>query len=321
MAHVTFIHGIANKPSAGALADLWRRGLAVGGGLDLWAAGVTSHMVHWADVLYDRPLDEETAAESLEALEAAGVEPVDLSWRQRASPAELAWTAELETKLQSSLAAQEVATAALPPRPAPAALSASLGRTETSERILLPWFAKERLIETLVRDLHHYLWNVEHQPRSRPAHRVQDEIRRRTAETLAHGAREPGPHVVLSHGMGTVIAYDCLKRTDGPPVDALITLGSPLGLHEVQSRLQPGWTRHDGFPVERVKMTWLNFFDRLDPVAGFAPNFANIFKREGRPVVRDIEEPSYGAWRHDISKYLGSRRLRADLRALLGLAD
>ena len=45
MAHVTFIHGIGNKPPAGLLHDLWLHGLATGGGPDLPAAGITSAMV------------------------------------------------------------------------------------------------------------------------------------------------------------------------------------------------------------------------------------------------------------------------------------
>jgi pimeloyl-ACP methyl ester carboxylesterase len=56
------------------------------------------------------------------------------------------------------------------------------------------------------------------------------------------------PHIVVSHSLGTVIAYDCLKRIpECPAVDGLITLGCPLGLDEIQDKLQPGWTRADGF--------------------------------------------------------------------------
>ena len=42
--------------------------------------------------------------------------------------------------------------------------------------------------------------------------KVQDEIRQRTIAILQEGAAKKGPHVVVSHSMGTVIAYDCLKR-------------------------------------------------------------------------------------------------------------
>jgi predicted alpha/beta hydrolase family esterase len=88
---------------------------------------------------------------------------------------------------------------------------------------------------------------------------------------LGEGAARPGPHVLVTHSMGTVIAYDCLKRVqDCPSVDARVTIGSPLGLDEIQDGLKPEWSRRDGFPVERMPGQRVNVFDRLDPVAGFA---------------------------------------------------
>jgi hypothetical protein len=315
MAHVTFVHGIGNKPRAGALLDLWLGGLATPGGLDLRAAGITSGLAYWADVFYERPIEEGMARESLDALEAAGAEPVDLSFRERGSAAERAWTAALQGKLQAALAAQEVALAAA----MPTALDG--GARELAEGVLLPWFVRERLLETLLRDAHHYLWNAAHSPRPGEAYPVEDEIRRRTVAALEEGASRPGPHVVIGHGMGAVIAYDCLKRVAGcPAVDALVTLGSPLGLDEIQERLTPGWTRRDGFPGERLRGSWMNVYDRLDPVTGFDPRCAEDFLRAGEPAVQDVQEPSYGSWRHGIAKYLRGPRFRSRLGALLGMA-
>ena len=56
MPHVTFVHGIANKPSNDVLLRIWRDSLARDGGLDLGAEGVTSEMVYWADVMYEAPV-------------------------------------------------------------------------------------------------------------------------------------------------------------------------------------------------------------------------------------------------------------------------
>jgi hypothetical protein len=39
----------------------------------------------------------------------------------------------------------------------------------------------------------------------------------------------------------------------------------------------------------------------------------------GRRVVKDVSEPNWGTWRHDIAKYLAGGRLRNDLRAMLGM--
>ncbi len=104
--------------------------------------------------------------------------------------------------------------------------------------------------------------------------------------------------------MGTVIAYDCLLRAAGcPSIDALVTIGSPLGLDEIQDQMQPEWTRQNGFPASRLT-TWVNVFDVLDPVAGFDPLLANDFLLGGRRAILDIDEPNFGWWRHDISKQL-----------------
>jgi len=120
--------------------------------------------------------------------------------------------------------------------------------------------------------------------------------------------------------MGTVIAYDCLKRVpECAGVDGLITLGSPLGLDEIQDKLQPGWSRDLGFPGETVSGEWINIFDRLDPVCGFDPELANDFRKNGAATVEDIAVQNDGAWRHSITKYLRQPRVCRALRQMLQL--
>ena len=75
MAHVTFIHGIGNKPPADQLLGIWERALAYDGGIDLGTKGITSQMVYWADVLYPEPAEAELeAAEEVPAGEQAEVD-------------------------------------------------------------------------------------------------------------------------------------------------------------------------------------------------------------------------------------------------------
>jgi len=100
-------------------------------------------------------------------------------------------------------------------------------------------------------------------------------------------------------------------------VDSLITLGSPLGLDEIQDRLQPEWTRRDGYPREKVLEAWMNLFDRLDPVCGFDPVLANDFRRDGSDVIQDIAVHNDGTWRHSATKYLRQPTFCTTLRRLL----
>ena len=62
MPHVTFVHGLANKPPPQTLHDIWLRALAAGNGLDLVAEGVSTSMCYWADVLYASPDTGDDAA-------------------------------------------------------------------------------------------------------------------------------------------------------------------------------------------------------------------------------------------------------------------
>jgi hypothetical protein len=55
MAHLTFVHGIGNKPERDVLLEQWRIALLDDDGVDLDGIGVRCSMVYWADFLYDKP--------------------------------------------------------------------------------------------------------------------------------------------------------------------------------------------------------------------------------------------------------------------------
>ncbi len=64
MAHITFIHGISNKPEKEALLAVWQSALRQSAlPLDLAASDVSSEMVYWADVLYQAPLADDAGLE------------------------------------------------------------------------------------------------------------------------------------------------------------------------------------------------------------------------------------------------------------------
>ncbi len=317
MAHITFVHGIANKPPKDQLIEIWIRSLAKNTGLDLDAEGITSEMVYWADVLYAEPDTGIEGDERLESLTESvpGTADEDLAWQASLTGDEQGFVMRLAERLGHEAEAPGGDDAYTPPPPGEAEAVAF-------ERIPLPWFVKRRLMKILLRDVHHYLFNADSEPRPGERYKVCDEIRRRFVDAVRVGGGQTGPHIVLSHSMGTVIAYDCLKRVaDCHRVDALMTVGSPLGLDEIQDVLgadpPPNWSREDGFPAAKVSGDWINVFDRLDPVCGFDPNFANDYLQAGQRVVRDINEQNYGKWRHSIDKYLGQPKLRQALRGML----
>jgi hypothetical protein len=312
--HVTFIHGISNKPPAADLLRIWRQTLAgAATPLPLGDLGVTSSLVYWADLLYDPPDSDLAAHEGvLENTPAAIDGSGDASPPQPQTPEE----AEFIARLRATLAGEpdlEVAAAG------PGAALAAAPRQGTLERVPLPWFLKQRVMNAFLRDVHHYLFDVEYGPSGRPAVHIQQTIRQRFLEAVCAPA-VTRPHVVVSHSMGTVIAYDCLKRLDGcATVDGLITIGSPLGLDEIQDKLTPGWSRADGFPSGKVTGGWTNLFDRLDPVCGFDPQLGSDFGRPGGTAVEDIPVQNEGTWRHSATKYMRQPAFGAALGRMLGV--
>lgn len=320
MPHVTFVHGLSNKPPQHELLQIWKRALAAGvGGLNLDAEGVSSSMVYWADVLYERPdsAEETVAYESTLAEDLAradGSANVELPAIQARSEAEARFLEGLRRHLTSA-SLEDIDTGEVLPPDDPGAIAL--------ERVPLPWFIKKRIMKAFLRDAHHYYFNTSHTPRPGETYRVQNEIRARFVAALnarAAAGDSTGPHIVVSHSMGTMIAYDCLKRVAGcPAVDGLITIGSPLGIDEVQDCNKPEWSRDDGFPSGKINGRWVNIYDRLDVVCAADPRLAGDFKQGGVERLEDIGVSNDGAWRHAIVQYLARPRLRDTLAAMLQL--
>jgi hypothetical protein len=263
-------------------------------------------MVYWADVMYPEP--QSATLESAEDVPAAEETDADPAWRDQLVGDQRAFVETLAVNLGIGDSAIEE-----PSENDTEDMGGSL------ERVPLPRFIKQRLMAVLLRDVHHYLFNALHAPRPGPAVPVQDEIRSRMVDGLQRGSEQPGPHVVVSHSMGTVIAYDCLKRVpDCPPVDGLITIGSPLARREIPDELKPDWTRHDGYPSDRLNGPWVNIFDHLDPVVGTLPRISKLYEKNGEPAALDINEQNWGKWRHSVSKYLQGPLLRVSLAEMLG---
>ena len=183
MPHVTFIHGIANKPAQDKLLEIWLRALAADTNpLALGSEGITSTMVYWADVLYEKPDENVAAYESTGLYESVGADitltdrDVDMSWREEITGQEKVWTDTLAAKLASDPLVNDDAE---PPE-------SEIGTQ--FERVPLPWWLKRRLMKAHLRDVHHYLFNIEYSPRTEATYRVQEEIRTRTIAALKEGA-------------------------------------------------------------------------------------------------------------------------------------
>jgi subtilisin family serine protease len=263
---IVYIHGIANKPPAAVLKCQWDMALFR---TDL---GDRSRMAYWVNrELYPTPLDETCAAGDVVAVDedvsskmvrvrALGdaAAPLDIDAEiagLTSDPVRQAWLLKVATKLEAGtiVSAAEMRTrdvsAKILPLPAP------LRRLIT-----------RNLTKAFLRDVNDFLFVKDR----------RDAMEQIFMDRLAAGG---GPFVVVAHSQGTMIAYDVLRRLAPAEfqVPLFVTIGSPLGLQEVQDALKQ-WTG-GRLPFPPCVQRWVNVADRLDPVA-FDNDISNDF--EGR---------------------------------------
>jgi hypothetical protein len=121
-------------------------------------------------------------------------------------------------------------------------------------------------------------------------------------------ALEDGPTVIVSHSLGTVIAYwSLVEHVPNADVPLLITAGSPLGLNTIKKRLpQPLRMPHG---VER----WLNVTDQEDIVALHARLDQDTFI----PGIENVDDVENGDDPHAIERYLSDPRVARAIHAAL----
>ena len=134
-----------------------------------------------------------------------------------------------------------------------------------------------------------------------------------------------GPFIVVGHSQGSMIAYHVLRqlRKDDCDVRLFVTIGSPLGIQEVQDvlgKLGPG----KPLAVPECVDRWLNVAERLDPVALDA-DLSNDYRPNSRGVGVDNVvglqiNPEWESNPHSGTGYLSIDTVRAAVRASAGPA-
>ena len=123
------------------------------------------------------------------------------------------------------------------------------------------------------------------------------------------------PIVVIAHSLGTIVAYDVLSDRHDVDVRLLLTLGSPLGIGNVQRRIGDGSGPPAKVPPRVAE--WHNLADPLDPVA-LELTLADEFVPAG--FVQDaLVDNEIGLVNHDLIGYLATPEVQ-DLigRAMAG---
>lgn len=331
-AAVVFVHGLAKKPSPEKLEEIWLWALGRNGprpevfgtpnpGIDLIDQGVAFDFTYWADVFYsadyetdvsdqyEKANEVELTSENMDAV--AG----ELKLPEPETAEEIKFIAEFERKL-SEANAQGMQTAT-EQAPTDVRQAGDPGQFEIAS--WLPRPVKQAIIRKMAMEAYYYLFNKEYERSDGTRFHVREELRGRLLRDLKAAGESAEKVVVVSHSMGTMIAYDVLRNVEAcPAVDTLFTLGSPLGITEVQDELRAADSKVVDFPALKLQR-WVNVYDPLDPICGLDPQFANDFAPvDGKRIV-DVEESNWGNWRHTISHYLAGVKLRTSLADALGI--
>jgi hypothetical protein len=100
---------------------------------------------------------------------------------------------------------------------------------------------------------------------------------RQAIDRIVAPALAGGPCIVVSHSLGSVVAYSVLRAQAKAQVPLYVTLGSPLAIRAVRDMFVP--LRFPGPPVQ----AWLNAFDQRDVVALYP------LDRDNFPVAPPIQ--------------------------------
>ncbi|HKE95681.1 MAG TPA: S8 family peptidase [Povalibacter sp.] len=250
---ILYVHGIGNKPPADILKCQWDDALF---GFNL---GERSRLAYWVNrITYPEPSKASCkmadATQDLTQAEAGvvgiraladpgqGVDPLlppdATSKRERDVLARIARQATRSDSTPGGIAAADYHARVLPlPEP-------------------LREFITRRITKAFLKDVQEFLFVKER----------RDIMRESVLSRLRTGG---GPFIVIAHSQGTMVAYDALcgiGADEGIEIDLLITIGSPLGLREVQDQLQTITNQKKGLAVPPIVKRWVNVADPLDPV-------------------------------------------------------
>lgn len=331
---IVFVHGLAKKPSPDKLGEIWRWGIERADpnadafpnpnpGINLNDEGVPCLFNYYADVFYGTDYEMEFGSYyEANANEMNNTEvPVehgekitgDITPPQPETPRERKFLEEFERKLRE----QPMPPVPPPPPGRPRPQAEVPGQLEIAS--WLPGPVKELIIKKAAMEAYYFLFDKEYSRADGERFKVRGELRRRLLEVLRKAGEQSEKIVLVTHSMGTMVAYDVLRNcSDCPPVETLFTLGSPLGIKEVQDELVATDQKEVDFPAAALGR-WINVYDPLDIVCGADPRLSNDYASVSGKLVEDIKESNWGNWRHTVTHYFAGKIFRARLAEVIGV--
>jgi pimeloyl-ACP methyl ester carboxylesterase len=151
------------------------------------------------------------------------------------------------------------------------------------------------------------IWHLKQVRRYLSDPTTRQHLRQTVLDAIADDTR-----VLVAHSLGSVAAYETLCAQLDLPVRTLVTLGSPLGVGPLGTRLEPRVARGAGVWPSGIRQ-WFNIADRADVVA-VEKTLGDFF---GTAVVDRLVHN--GATAHDAQPYLTAVETGCAIKA--GVAD
>ncbi len=250
---VVYVHGIGNKPLPSILKCQWDHALF---DFDL---GERSRLAYWVNrSYYPDPSEGTCRSGDMTRLED---QPTgrSLSIREHVQAVALEEeVAAVASKRNDRAVLLRIARQIRDHTPSTDSPTLSVRGVEASvlplPRIVREWITRQ-LTRAFLRDVNDYFFVPDRRERMRES----------LLERLRVGG---GPFVVVGHSQGSMIAYDVLSQLDPRQYDVplFVTIGSPLGIEEVQDQVKR-LTKQRRLALPACVRTWVNVADPLDPVA------------------------------------------------------
>ena len=278
------IHGLANKPAKDVLATAWESSIREGlkHTSKIKNPGIAFRNVHWADLLYKNFMHDDEAfdfddlynREPYQMAKPGAIKMYKDTWVDEARHIGETITGKFLDKARESLNVD---------------------------------FGASRILDKHLKDLAFYYDDKRRIKDRKASMRIARNVLMDELESEIRAAKRETPQnpiMVVSHSMGTIIAYDVLRNigqsNDRFDVEYFVTIGSPLGLPHVKANIYDSrkhYAKKNRSPLRTptiVSKAWHNFADRGDPVA-FDSHLSDDFdvNDQGLKVVDDLVSNDY----------------------------
>lgn len=239
------IHGLGNKPPKKVLNHWWKRSIRDG----LNANNKPNfffrfELVYWADLLYPEPLDPSIKdPENPLYIDEVYTPPSYPPPKQPSGNLKQKVLAYLERQLDNLFLNKDM----------------SLNFSSITDTVIHRYF----------KDLETY-YSGDLISEGVPSETIRSLIHQRLVKTLRKHRRKE--IILIAHSMGSIIAYDVLSQDRNKiSVDTFVTIGSPLGLPVIVSRIFAQQKKEDPmiskvYTPETVHRKWYNFSDVEDKI-------------------------------------------------------